>query len=135
MVTPEKAEYPLIRTCQVPADGEEKLQVSLLPYLYGRQSQELSVGALPNFTYRSASPLPPDMVNTRLEAPEGTSRVKFSDWHAEPDWPVNGTPLVSSPPPGPGSPGSSPSTPNTTQENAAAPWASHNTDRKSHEEG
>src|SRR3546814_3930587 len=79
MRTPEKAEYPLIRTCQVPADGEEKLQVSLLPYLYGRQSQELSVGALPNFTYRSASPLPPDMVNTRFEAPEGTSRVKFSD--------------------------------------------------------
>src|SRR3546814_1839101 len=97
MRTPEKAEYPLIRTCQVPADGEEKLQVSLLPYLYGRQSQELSVGALPNFTYRSASPLPPDMVNTRFEAPEGTSRVKFSDWPDEPDWPVTGTPLVSSP--------------------------------------
>src|SRR3546814_14564031 len=100
MRTPEKAEYPLIRTCQVPADGEEKLQVSLLPYLYGRQSQELSVGALPNFTYRSASPLPPDMVNTRFEAPEGTSRVKFSDWPDEPDWPVTGTPLVRSPPPG-----------------------------------
>src|SRR3546814_8969073 len=109
MLTPEKAEEPLIRTCQVPSDGEEKLQVSLLPYLYGRQSQELSVGALPNFTYRSASPLPPDMVNTRFEAPEGTSRVKFSDWPDEPDWPVTGTPLVSSPPPGPGSPGSSPS--------------------------
>src|SRR3546814_17900963 len=110
MVTPEKAEYPLIRTCQVPADGEEKLQVSLLPYLYGRQSQELSVGALPNFTYRSASPLPPDMVNTRLAAPEGTSRVKFSDWPDEPAWPVPGTTCVSPPLTGTGSPCSSPST-------------------------
>src|SRR3546814_9662527 len=92
-----------MRTWYVPVDGEEKLQLSLLPDLYGRQSQDESVGALPNFTYRSASPLPPDMVNTRFEAPEGTSRVKFSDWPDEPDRPVSGTPRVSSPLPGSGS--------------------------------
>src|SRR3546814_13328990 len=73
------------------------------------------------------------MVNTRFEAPEGTSRVKFSDWPDEPDWPVTGTPLVSSPPPGPGSPGSSPShltptlehaeaTSASRQQNGRAPW-------------
>src|SRR3546814_17471539 len=97
MVTPEKAEYPLIRTCQVPADGEEKLQVSLLPYLYGRHSQELSVGALPNFTSRSASPLPPDVVNTRFEAPAAPSRVQFRDWPDERGWPFTGTRSGSSP--------------------------------------
>src|SRR3546814_15561119 len=91
-----------MRTWYVPVDGEEKLQLSLLPDLYGRQSQDESVGALPNFTYRSASPLPPDMVNTRFEAPEGTSRVKFSDWPDEPDRQVSGTPRVSSPLPGSG---------------------------------
>src|SRR3546814_5001285 len=64
------------------------------------------------------------MVNTRFEAPEGTSRVKFSDWPDEPDWPVTGTPLVSSPPPGPGSPGSSPSQLTPTLENADATSAS-----------
>src|SRR3546814_20516608 len=60
------------------------------------------------------------MVNTRFEAPEGTSRVKFSDWPDEPDWPVTGTPLVRSPPPGPGSPGSSPSQLQPTLDNADA---------------
>src|SRR5690606_5129339 len=92
----------------MPAEGEAKLQLSLLPDLYGRQSYEASVGALPAFTYRSASPLPPDMVNTRSVAPAGTCSVNASDWPDEPVRPVTGTPFSSTPSPPP--PSSPPST-------------------------
>src|SRR5690606_41390374 len=88
------------RTCQVPADGEAKLQLSLLPERYGRQSQDESVGALPNRTYRSASPLPPDRVKARFEAPAGPSMGKSSDCPDAPARPVAGTPFPSTPPPG-----------------------------------
>jgi hypothetical protein len=35
----------------------------------------VSVGALPNFTYMSASPVPPDMTNLSPVAPAGTASV------------------------------------------------------------
>src|ERR1041384_5776830 len=48
------------------------LQVSALPLTYGRQSYDDVVGIEPNFTYMSASPVPPDSTNFRPVAPEGT---------------------------------------------------------------
>src|SRR5690606_21734844 len=91
-------------TCQVPEAGEEKLQLSLLPVRYGRQSHCEVVGGEPRRTYRSASPEPPEIWNTRFVAPEGTSRVKRSSVPDEPDRSVTGTPFCSSPSPGPGPP-------------------------------
>ena len=35
----------------------------------------LLVGALPSLTYRSASPVPPEIVNTTLVLPAGTTIV------------------------------------------------------------
>jgi hypothetical protein len=37
----------------------------------------VSVGAEPNLTYRSASPVPPVRSNARFDAPAGTVIVKF----------------------------------------------------------
>jgi hypothetical protein len=37
--------YARIPTCQVPEDGDASVQVSLLPYRYGRQSYDDVVGS------------------------------------------------------------------------------------------
>src|SRR5678815_589342 len=71
------------------------LQVSELPETYGRQSQTVSVGAEPNFTYMSASPVPPEITNFRLVAPEGTTMVQVCWLLRAPEMPVTGTPFVS----------------------------------------
>ncbi len=55
----------------------------------------MSVGALPALTYRSASPVPPEVAITRLEAPAGTAMVKLSEVPVAAPSPVLGTPLVS----------------------------------------
>src|SRR5262245_57819034 len=51
----------------------------------------------------SASPVPPDVVNVRLDAPAGTTSVKFAAVPLVALMPVTGTPLVSAvvPPPPP----------------------------------
>jgi hypothetical protein len=51
------------------------LQVSALPLAYGRQSYTVSVGAEPNFTYMSMSPVPPEVTNFSPVAPAGTTIV------------------------------------------------------------
>jgi len=43
-----------------------KVQVSLLPVVYGRQLYEEEVGAEPAFTYMSASPVPPEIVKVTV---------------------------------------------------------------------
>src|SRR6266508_2472083 len=79
----------------------EIVQVSALPSRYGRQSYDEVVGAEPNFTYRSASPVPPLVTTFRLVAPDGTARVYRRDAPCAPDRRVTGTPLLSEPPPPP----------------------------------
>src|SRR3546814_1762388 len=78
------------------------LHASLLPFTNGRQSYTVSVGALPNFTYMSASPVPPDRLNARLLEPAGTSMVKLMSLPVLAANPVTATPLVSVPPAGGG---------------------------------
>ena len=53
------------------------------------------VGAEPNRTYMSASPVPPEIWNCRLDCPEGTVIVQNCWLPVAPDIPVTGTPLVS----------------------------------------
>ena len=62
----------------MPACGAAMVQVSALPDWYGRQSYTVSVGSLPNFTYMSESPVPPEVVKVRLVAPAGTTIVYFT---------------------------------------------------------
>src|SRR5690349_18038926 len=71
------------------------VQVSALPLRYGRQSYTVRVGAAPNFTYMSASPVPPDIVNVRLLEPAGTARLKYFLPLIASESPVTATPLVS----------------------------------------
>ena len=52
------------------------------------------VGAEPNFTYMSASPVPPEIWNCRLEEPDGTAIVQVCWLPEAPESPVTGTPLV-----------------------------------------
>ena len=56
-------------------------------------------GAAPRRTYRSASPVPPDSANWRLDAPVGTFSVKLRVLLAAPDRPDTGTPFCSTLPP------------------------------------
>src|SRR6266545_482691 len=79
----------------------EIVQVSALPSRYGRQSYDEVVGAEPNLTYRSASPVPPPITNFRFDELDGTARVYRRDAPCAPDRPVTGTPLLSEPPPPP----------------------------------
>src|SRR5688572_156468 len=71
------------------------LQVSALPLTYGRQSYTESVGALPNLTYMSMSPVPPEVTNFRPVAPAGTTIVKLSEAPVEAARPVLATPFCS----------------------------------------
>src|SRR5687767_4438296 len=71
------------------------LQVSALPPRYGRQSYDESVGAEPNLTYMSASPVPPLLTNLRFVAPAGTDMVKLSEVPAAADRLVFATPFCS----------------------------------------
>src|SRR6476469_9058067 len=75
------------------------LQVSALPETYGRQSYVVSVGSLPNFTYMSASPVPPDITNFRPVAPAGTTIVYFTYAPVAPEMFDTVTPLLSTLPP------------------------------------
>ena len=52
---------------QVPLAGALKVQTSLLPFLYGRQSYVLVVDCEPWRTYKSASPVPPESVTVNVE--------------------------------------------------------------------
>ena len=52
------------------------LQVSALVPPSDLQSLLVLVGALPNFAYRSASPVPPEVTNFRPVAPAGTASVQ-----------------------------------------------------------
>src|SRR5688572_14494622 len=71
------------------------VQVSALPFAYGRQSYTVSVGALPYFTYMSMSPAPPLVTNFRPVAPmsAGICIVKLSELPAVAARPVTGTPF------------------------------------------
>src|SRR5262245_19403403 len=60
----------------VPAVGVGLEQVSLLPSRKGRQSNVVVVGCAPRRTYRSASPVPPEIEMLRLLAPAGTTNWK-----------------------------------------------------------
>ena len=59
----------------LPAAGALKVPVSALPEVYGRQLYVVVVGAAPIRTYMSASPVPPEIVNTTLVLPAGTTIV------------------------------------------------------------
>src|SRR5690625_168883 len=85
-------------------------QLSLLPLRHGRHSYSVVVGLALYLAYRSASPVPPLMLISRLVAPDGTSILKNCSELALPDRLVFGTPLVNSTvsPPSPPSPPSSP---------------------------
>ena len=65
----------MISTWYVPACAVAMLQVPALPLASALQSKLVVVGALPNFTYMSASPLPPALTNFRPVAPAGTASV------------------------------------------------------------
>src|SRR6478735_3813448 len=71
------------------------LQVSAVVPPSDLQSYVVVVGAEPNLTYMSASPVPPELTNFRPVAPEGTARVKVCSLAAAPAMPVLATPLVS----------------------------------------
>src|SRR5690625_2233539 len=79
----------------VPGVGLAASQLSLLPLRHGRHSYSDVVGLALYLAYRSASPVPPLMLISRLVAPEGTSILKNSSELALPDRPVLGTPLLS----------------------------------------
>ena len=79
----------------MPACAVAILQVSALPEANGRQSYTVSVGALPNFTYMSESPLPPEVAKVSIVALPGTTMVKFSEAPVAAARPVLGTPLIS----------------------------------------
>src|SRR3546814_14569330 len=81
----------MTRTWYVPSCGVGNSHTSELPALYGRQSYTESVASSANFTYRSASPVPPEMVKTRFDAPAGTSSVSRSAWLVPISMSVNGT--------------------------------------------
>src|SRR5262245_54558601 len=89
---------------QVPAAGLVNEQVSLLPLVNGRHANALVVGGLPKRTYRSASPVPPWRVTTRLSMPGGTSMVK-NVWLFRLPPTLTGMPFVSWPLAGGGSGG------------------------------
>src|SRR3546814_18220208 len=91
--TPLYAWYALTRTWYVPSCGVGNSHTSELPALYGRQSYTESVASSANFTYRSASPVPPVMVKTRFDAPAGTSSVSRSAWLVPISMSVTGTPF------------------------------------------
>src|SRR5690349_4372360 len=80
------------------------LQVSAVVLPSDLQVYDDVVGALPNLTYRSASPEPPEVTNFRPVAPAGTSSVYSLSLPLAPEMPVTATPLVSTtgvPPPPP----------------------------------
>ena len=56
---------------------------------------EVVVGAEPSFTYRSASPVPPELVNVTLGRPAGTTIVYMTLADLATEIPVTGTLLVS----------------------------------------
>src|SRR3954464_9314358 len=94
-VTPENAAKPRIITYQSPATGLESVQVSLLPLRNGLQVKVLVVGFAADRTYRSASPVPPLMVNVTDVLPAATASFQNC---CEPEAPlmlVTGTPLTS----------------------------------------
>src|SRR4249919_2482570 len=70
------------------------LQVSAVGRPSDLQSLTVVVGALPKLTYRSASPVPPEVTNFRPVAPAGTSSVNSWSLPAAPAIPVLATPLV-----------------------------------------
>src|SRR3546814_18998133 len=70
----------MTRTWYVPSCGVGHSHTSELPALYGRQSYTESVASSANLTYRSASPVPPEMVKNRFDAPAGQSSVSRSQW-------------------------------------------------------
>src|SRR5688500_7643073 len=92
---PENAEYPFTSTCQVPGVAVARLQVSALLLPSDLQSYEVVVGAVPNFTYRSASPLPPEVTNFSPVESLGTCIVQRCSLPAVPPMPVTGTPFCS----------------------------------------
>ncbi|HEX8336287.1 MAG TPA: hypothetical protein VF621_06125 [Pyrinomonadaceae bacterium] len=51
------------------------------------------VGAGPNRTYRSASPVPPEVWNCRFDAPAGTLNVQNCWLPPAPEGPDTGTPF------------------------------------------
>src|SRR5689334_562764 len=69
------------------------LHVSALPLAYGRHSYDVSVGAVPNLTYMSMSPVPPLVTNLRLVAPDGTFITHVIELPVVAAWLVAGTPF------------------------------------------
>src|SRR5262245_10974733 len=71
------------------------VHVSLLPFTNGRQSNTDVVGALPNLTYKSASPLPPLIEIVSVSLPAGTFITQNCCDPVAPEMFVTGTPSVS----------------------------------------
>src|SRR5262245_30709945 len=71
------------------------VHVSLLPFTNGRQSNTDVVGALPNLTYRSASPVPPLIEIVSVSFPAGTFITQNCCDPVAPEMLVTGTPSVS----------------------------------------
>jgi len=67
----------------------------VLPNNSGAQSKVVRVGALPERTYKSASPLPPLRLMTRLVAPGGTAIENNRDEPKSPANPARVTPFGS----------------------------------------
>jgi hypothetical protein len=70
------------------------VHVSLLPPMYGRQVYAVNVGCAPKRVYKSASPVPPLIVNVNVDCPAGTSIDQNFVEPCAPAMPVTGTPLV-----------------------------------------
>src|SRR5690606_8469910 len=94
--TPEAVLKPNTRANQVPDSGSGNEQVSLLPDSHGRHSQLDEVGISCGSTYRSASPVPPLIWNTRLRAPSGTASCQRLSSPVATLMSVTGTPFSSS---------------------------------------
>src|SRR5436853_5588059 len=96
-------------TQYVPADGGVNEQFSALPLMYGRHWYAVVVGLLPNWTYISASPVPPLIEIVALACPAGTSKLQNRMFPTvESDRPLCGTSLTSTPSPGGGGGGGPP---------------------------
>src|SRR5690349_10797380 len=90
-------------TQYVPALGGVNEQFSVLPLMYGRHWYDVVVGLLPNWTYMSASPVPPLIEIVADDWPDGTAKLQNRMLPVvESARPVIGVPLVRTPSPGGG---------------------------------
>ena len=62
----------------MPGWGVVTPQLSVLPEFCDAQSCDCRVGTAPALTYKSTSPMPPEVVTARFVAPEGTCTVKLA---------------------------------------------------------